>query len=53
MLTLFEVWSKNEKELEALFVELNIDLDDRHKFRLFQIKCQREEIRAMQNELKN
>ena len=53
METLFETWIENEKELEALLEKLDVDPTERHEFRLFQVKCQRNELRAIKNELKN
>lgn len=53
METLFEAWTKHERELEELLDGLNLNEDEKHKFRLFQIKCQRDELRAIKNELKN
>ena len=51
MKTLFETWIENEKGLEALLEKLDVDPTERHEFRLFQIKCQRDELRAIKNEL--
>lgn len=53
METLFRTWIKHERELEELLDMLvNMDEDVKHKFRLFQVKCQRDELRAIKNELK-
>lgn len=51
--TLFETWTEHERELEKLLDGLvDMDEDVRHKFRLFQVKCQRDELRAIRNDLK-
>ncbi len=53
MKTLFETWCENENKLEALFEKLNTSLEDRQEFRLLQVECQRDELRAIKNELNN
>lgn len=54
METLFKTWIKNENELTILLSEIpNITESEKHKIQVMQIKHQRDELKAIKNELKN
>lgn len=50
METLLEVWDRHEIEMDELLEKLCLTEDQKYIIRIMQIKHQREELRAYQND---